>query len=290
MRTLSHRKPAIPTLYVRSAPGTAYIAQVFRFARQMAPCMLVLEDIETIVNASTRSYFFNEVDGLENNDGILMLASTNFLDRLDPGLSKRPSRFDRKYLFPLPNEHERDLYAQFWRHKLKNKPNVEFPEELCPAIAKITDEFSFAYMQEAFVATLLEIARRSTDGIEAWDNDGRDDGRLNRYELWRVFKEEVKILRKDMDAEDESLEPEDESESSAPTVDQAMKGLNLEDSTPALPGSFGGRGQQWMTRESFPSYSRQAGEVDIRRIEFGQSGMDSSLAAWGYSDDIARLC
>lgn len=66
----------------------------------MSPCLLVLEDIETIVNPGTRSYFFNEVDGLENNNGILMVASTNYLNRLDPGLANRPSRFDRKYLFP----------------------------------------------------------------------------------------------------------------------------------------------------------------------------------------------
>jgi AAA+ superfamily predicted ATPase len=46
-------------------------------ARSMTPCMLVLEDIDTIVTNSTRSYFFNEVDGLENNDGILMIATTN---------------------------------------------------------------------------------------------------------------------------------------------------------------------------------------------------------------------
>lgn len=291
MRTLSHRKPSIPTLYVRSAPGTSYIAAVFSFARRMAPCMLVLEDIETIVNATTRSYFFNEVDGLENNDGILMLASTNFLDRLDPGLSKRPSRFDRKYLFPLPNEHERDLYAQFWRHKLKDKPNVHFPKSLCPAMAKITNKFSFAYIQEAFVATLLEIARRDTDNTEAWvDDDEDDEDDLDRYLLWRVFKEEVKILRKDMDAQNEEVvDPEEEPES-RPILGGALKDLNLDDSTPALPGSFGGRGQHWMTRESFPSYPGHGTDVDIRRINFGQSGTDSSLAAWGYNDDIARLC
>lgn len=46
-------------------------------ARQMSPCLLVLEDIDTIVTERTRSYFFNEVDGLASNDGILMIASTN---------------------------------------------------------------------------------------------------------------------------------------------------------------------------------------------------------------------
>lgn len=81
-------------------------------ARSMTPCLLVLEDVDTIVTQSTRSYFFNEVDGLENNDGILMIATTNHLDELDPGLSKRPSRFDRKYLFPLPDKGERAQYGK----------------------------------------------------------------------------------------------------------------------------------------------------------------------------------
>src|SRR6201995_2072632 len=92
-------------------------------------------------------------------------------------ITKRPSRFDRKHLFPNPNLEERVMYAQFWRRKLLGDnhedefdlkmevdvpdmmggADVEFPEKLCPAIAKITDLFSFAYMQEAFVATLLAI-------------------------------------------------------------------------------------------------------------------------------------
>ena len=61
---------AIPTLYVKAAPRTFDISSVFNFARAMSPCMLILEDIDTIVTPSTRSYFFNEVDGLENNDGM----------------------------------------------------------------------------------------------------------------------------------------------------------------------------------------------------------------------------
>lgn len=38
-----------------------------------------------------RSYFLNEVDGLQSNDGIFMVGSTNHLDRLDPGISVRAS-------------------------------------------------------------------------------------------------------------------------------------------------------------------------------------------------------
>lgn len=72
MHTLLDRKDSIPTLYVKSAPQTYDIRAVFRQARALAPCMLVLEDVETIVTAQTRSYFFNEMDGLENNDGYVL--------------------------------------------------------------------------------------------------------------------------------------------------------------------------------------------------------------------------
>jgi transitional endoplasmic reticulum ATPase len=77
MHTLASRKDSIPTLYVKSASRTMDIRSVFTLARQKSPCLLVLEDIDTIVTEQTRSYFFNEVDGLENNDGILMIATTN---------------------------------------------------------------------------------------------------------------------------------------------------------------------------------------------------------------------
>ena len=110
-----------------------------------------------------------------------MVASTNHLDQLDPGLSSRPSRFDRKYLFPLPSEEERVLYCNYWREKLKNKPSVEFPKKLCVAIAGITQEFSFAYMKEAFVATLLTIANRRSEDARTCGGEGSGD--LDEYEL-----------------------------------------------------------------------------------------------------------
>ena len=246
MRTLSLRDSPIPTLYVKSAPATYYIRNVFEFARRMSPCMLVLEDIETIVTPATRSYFFNEVDGLENNDGILMVASTNFLDRLDPGLSKRPSRFDRKYLFPLPNLHERELYAEYWREKLK-KSKVVYPKILCPAMAKITDGFSFAYMQEAYVASLLDIARRDEEesailtqqpSFDGFTGDGED---LDDYLLWRVFKEQVKNLRHEMDSQ-----TEDSRQSQSPLSSQHHVATTpgfvtpTEDSFPTLPAAHDG--------------------------------------------------
>ncbi|KAK3319445.1 P-loop containing nucleoside triphosphate hydrolase protein [Apodospora peruviana] len=219
MHTLYGRDDPVPALYVRSFfswAGPEYaINQIFSKARQLAPCYLIFEDLDSIVADSVRSYFLNEVDGLKGNDGIFMIGSTNHLDRLDPGISKRPSRFDRKYLFPNPDVDQRIAYAKFWQEKLADNKDIDFPDELCKAIANITDKFSFAYIQEAFVAALLAIARGGTDGsgvVEDEDMDwvelapprkkrggGGDD--LKNNALWVEIQKQVAILREGMDNE-----------------------------------------------------------------------------------------
>lgn len=198
------------------------------------------------MTSQTRSYFFNEVDGLESNDGILMVASTNYLDRLDPGLSKRPSRFDRKYLFPQPDQHERTLYAQYWRNKVLKKGNdIDFPDKICPAIADVTDGFSFAYMQEAFVATLLSIARGEDDhesyeeqraasagyrldyADESYPRHGDGHHDLDSYPFWRKFKETVRSLREDMGDDEPSADADLGSD-----LLQALKSIKLDRTAP----------------------------------------------------------
>lgn len=105
MHALYERKDAVPTLYVKSLSsfaGPEYsIDQIFTLARRTAPCYLVFEDLDSVVSDEVRSYFLNAVDGIAKNDGVFMVGSTNHLDRLDPGIAKRPSRFDRKQVPPL---------------------------------------------------------------------------------------------------------------------------------------------------------------------------------------------
>ncbi|TKA62119.1 hypothetical protein B0A49_08269 [Cryomyces minteri] len=189
MHTLYDCKDPILTLYVKSAPATFHIRNVFIMARSMSPCLPVFEDIDTIVTSKTRSYFFNEMNGLGKNDGILM----------------------------------RVLFMPSSEDKLKGKRFITFPKKLCGAIAGITQGFSFAYMQEAFVATLLVIARHHVDthGDKACDdggggNVGGNDDDLDDYEFWRIMKEQVKIPRSDMGTailvcSDTELETEDSS-------------------------------------------------------------------------------
>jgi AAA+ superfamily predicted ATPase len=58
------------------------------------------------------SIFLNELDGIADNIGIVTLATTNHPERLDLSIVDRPSRFDRKYPFDLPELPERTLREQ----------------------------------------------------------------------------------------------------------------------------------------------------------------------------------
>lgn len=97
------------------------------------------------------------------------------------------------------------MYCHFWQGKLKGNKEIDFPDKLCVAIADITDDFSFAYMQEAFVATLLALAqsrKEKPEGLDdEWvdvlkdeDDDGGDED-LDGNVLWNEIQKQVEILR-----------------------------------------------------------------------------------------------
>jgi transitional endoplasmic reticulum ATPase len=172
---LMRLKEPVPTLYVKSTIDKCKgdhvsIKKIFNHARKMAPCVVVLEDLDSLVNESkVRSYFLNEMDGLEANDGILIIGSTNHLDDIDEAIRSRPSRFDRKYAFDIPQRSERELYARYWFEKLKNNDEIDFKEEMCPIVADLTADFSYAFMKELFVSALVMIARQAIGDEIDWD-------------------------------------------------------------------------------------------------------------------------
>lgn len=50
------------------------IRWIFTKARQESPCLLIFEDLDSLITDMNRSFFLNEVDGLEDNDGLLMVC------------------------------------------------------------------------------------------------------------------------------------------------------------------------------------------------------------------------
>jgi len=148
----------LSTLYVRgftSEYGTdaANISKVFHKARACAPSMLILEDLDTLVNSENRSHFLNELDGFARNTGILAVASANDPARLDPALINRPSRFDRRYAFNLPEAEERTRYLQFFTSSLD--VNLRLSDEEAAALGEEAGGFSFAYLKELVLSSMM---------------------------------------------------------------------------------------------------------------------------------------
>jgi transitional endoplasmic reticulum ATPase len=179
INSLAARDPPVPSLYVKSLDGCNgpkwAIQRIFSRARVVSPCLLIFEDLDSLVEDKTRSYFLNEVDGLDSNDGILMIGSTNHLAELDPAITKRPSRFDRKYHFKVPDEKNRLAYCRYWKEKFSDSTTIDFPDEICPLIAQMTDGFSFAYLKELFITSLLSLTRGSTDEARAEEETTASD-------------------------------------------------------------------------------------------------------------------
>lgn len=129
------------------------IRAVFERAREAAPCMLVMEDLDSLITDHNRSFFLNELDGFAANEGIVTIASTNHPEKLDPAIMARPSRFDRKYHFGLPSAVERQTYLEMWSRALDSA--MQPADATITELAHATDGFSFAYLKELLVSSTI---------------------------------------------------------------------------------------------------------------------------------------
>lgn len=148
-----------PCLYVKSfkseyATDHENMRSVFARARITTPCLLVLEDLDSMIDDNSRAFFLNELDGFENNVGMVVLATTNHPDRLDEAILHRPSRFDRKYYFKAPAASERRAYITNWSRRLRDELSIS--EQGVSRLVRQTEGFSFAYLKELFLSSMMQ--------------------------------------------------------------------------------------------------------------------------------------
>lgn len=141
-----------------SVLGTADVEDgMLRFALDLAekytPAVVLLEDLDRIVDAKgvSTSHFLNLLDGLKVLNGVLVIATCNESDKLDPALLHRPSRFDRVWRFELPKYEQRLAL-------LRKRGSDFFSESALETAARRSEGFSMAYVQEIIVSALLECA------------------------------------------------------------------------------------------------------------------------------------
>jgi hypothetical protein len=195
----------ISVLYVqvaksRSGPE-AGITLIFQKARSEAPCLLILEDIETLVSGDTRTTMLNQLDGIEPNDGILIVATANDASQLDPAILQRPSRFDAKYAFDLPNAELRERFITHWLAQKLGWNHLRFDSidearsipnaaDLVALLVNETHGWSFAFLKELFVSYLL---------LHASKLSGRPQGASGPQETMLEPQFSVSDLLKHMD-------------------------------------------------------------------------------------------
>jgi ATP-dependent 26S proteasome regulatory subunit len=155
------------------------MAEVFKRARMTTACLLVLEDLDSMIDNKNRSFLLNELDGFQTNTGVVVLATTNHPEKLDSSILDRPSRFDRKYYFQLPAEAERLTYIDRWNERVQ--PEMRITETGAAALAGMAEGFSFAYLKELFVASMVQWL--SSGGARSMDDVTHAQAELLRSQM-----------------------------------------------------------------------------------------------------------
>ena len=143
------------------------LADTFALATRLAPSVLCFEDIDGLVHEGNRNEFLGYLDGFSRGgEGALVVATTNNPARLDPALTERPSRFDRKWVFKLPNAESRAGYLRWRLARTALKPD----EATVARVAKDTGGHSYAMLQELVVLAMFR---------HRLENEGHDDALLS---------------------------------------------------------------------------------------------------------------
>jgi SpoVK/Ycf46/Vps4 family AAA+-type ATPase len=144
IRWIGQRLPQIPGLILRPAAAfdTDDLTAVIRRWTHNAPGVLVIEDLDWLLKQVDVSAFLNLIDGVESHatGGLLLLATTNHPEKLDPAVNNRPGRFDVVIEIPSPDEWMRLEYLR------KHLPGIA--DETIRASAKESDGLAFAHLEE----------------------------------------------------------------------------------------------------------------------------------------------
>ena len=117
--------------------GASKVRDLFKQAKEKAPCIVFIDEIDAIgtkrsgnvmgndEREQTLNQLLTEMDGFEDNTGVIILAATNRPESLDPALT-RPGRFDRRVPVELPDLKGREEILKVHAKKIKLDPGIDF--------------------------------------------------------------------------------------------------------------------------------------------------------------------
>lgn len=125
--------------------------RILRQVQPDTPVVTIMEDIDSLLDMHNESEILNILDGVNEADKVVFLATTNYPERLGARIVNRPSRFDKRFRIGYPNEESRQMYFE---HLIGAENIKELGIDLKRWV-KDTDRFSLAHLKELFVAVVI---------------------------------------------------------------------------------------------------------------------------------------
>lgn len=165
--------------------GAGRVRDLFKTAKQNAPCVIFIDEIDAVgrqrgaglgggndEREQTLNQLLVELDGFEENSGIIVIAATNRADVLDPALL-RAGRFDRQITVNLPNKEGREAIFKVHAKNKKIDPSIDFGQ-----LAKRTVGFSGADIANILNEAAILAVRGNRDAVSMADIDEAIDRRI----------------------------------------------------------------------------------------------------------------
>ena len=156
--------------------GASKVRDLFRQAKEKAPCIVFIDEIDAIgqkrsggpmggndEREQTLNQLLTEMDGFEDNTGVIILAATNRPESLDPALT-RPGRFDRRVPVELPDLAGREAILRVHAKKVKLADGIDFT-----AVARMASGASGAELANMVNEAALRAVRSGRTCVEQAD-------------------------------------------------------------------------------------------------------------------------
>ncbi|WP_242522750.1 ATP-dependent zinc metalloprotease FtsH [Candidatus Methylacidiphilum infernorum] len=178
--------------------GASRVRDMFEQARRHSPCIVFIDEIDAVGRArgtglggghdereQTLNALLVEMDGIESQEGVIVIAATNRKDVLDPALL-RPGRFDREVRVNLPDIRGREQILRVHAQKIKLSKNADLS-----ALARGTPGFSGAELANLINEAALIAAKKGKDSVDQQDlEEARDKVRWGKERRSLAMSEE----------------------------------------------------------------------------------------------------
>lgn len=124
--------------------------RTLRQIQAQVPVVVIMEDIDAILDHYNESSVLNILDGADKIDNTIFIATTNYPEELSERIVDRPSRFDKRFKVPMPDDKVRAFYFEHLFKQIEPERRIDFS-----GWVEDTEGLSIAHLKELFVAVMI---------------------------------------------------------------------------------------------------------------------------------------